>query len=248
MSFTRCIVAWGLSWVGRGRKTVLTCFTCSSHKRCDVRADVMRTGHWYGEGDGGGVAWIRSTRLLPSEALPKDGCPLLLFFLFTEGSHKQTTKEPVISHRRTYRLLCPRPREETKRGGGSDRILAATSNLSGVFFKSLLKAQKKWKCHLRVNFSNLACRQMDGTSPAHQELLQVGRGSVGTLSYQDRGGTRDQTNQELDPDKGAVFYIRVLCVSCRGEHILNLFLASPLPLPSPPTPHRWGVGLGGGRV
>lgn len=60
--------------------------------------------------------------------------------------------------------------------------------------------------------------------------------SVLDWQYQDTGayGTGSQrfsspqsNNQELDPDKGGVFYISVLCMSCRGEHILNLFICTP---------------------
>lgn len=156
MSFTCCIVAWGLSRVGRGRKTVLTCFTCSSHKRCDVRADVMRTGHWYGEGDGGGVAWIRPTRLLPSEALPKDGCPLLLFFVYW-GFSQTDDKRTGHQSQKNLPLALPPSQRGNQEGGGHWQDTCSNKQSAWVFFlkKSLLKAQKTWKCHVSVNSSNL---------------------------------------------------------------------------------------------
>lgn len=49
----------------------------------------------------------------------------LFFFLFTEGSY---------SHRRTYRLLCSRPREETEGGGGALTGYLQQQAICRVFF------------------------------------------------------------------------------------------------------------------
>lgn len=91
-----------------------------------------------------------------------------------------------------------------------------------------------------------------GQAPPTRNYYKWGGTLCELCSIRTRGGTRDQTNQELDPDEVAVFYIRVLCVSCRGEHILSLFHAPPpnppLPLLLPVLSATGGVGLGGGRV
>lgn len=45
-------------------------------------------------------------------------------------------------------------------------------------------------------------------------------------------------NQKLDPEKGDVFYIIVLCMSCCGEQILNLFLSDLTSHSATPSPYH----------
>lgn len=196
------------------------------------------------QGDRSGITWIRSPGL-PPWLYQRMVAP----FLTAGGVSHQHTKtlsdhSSSTTHRRTDYLLWPvrdPPRENQE--GGTGRTLVERSNVwrRSVFlsvFKLKRSANVTTMWTLQISTETLVCRWMDGTIPPFDPQRGFWVNSMRDWQHQDATGPhvapgtlvvfpapQSNNQKKLDPEKGDVFYIRVLCMSCRGEHILSLFIS-----------------------
>lgn len=213
MSFTCCIVAWGLSRVGRGRKKRF--WRVSRVAAINVvMSELMSWGRDTGTAKGMEGAWPESGRpgCYPLRLYQRT-VALFFFFLFTEGSHKQTTKEPVISHRRTYRLLCPRPREETKRGGQWTGYLQQQAKK--ISFKSPKEVKMSPQCELFKSLVRLLSADgCTGQAPPTRNYYKWGGALCELCSIRTQGAPAIEPIRNWIPTRVPSF--TSVCFVCRA--------------------------------
>lgn len=143
-------------------------------------------GHWY-SGGWSGVTWIRSPGL-PSAALPKDGCPLLVHWgvLTHTLKYYKTTAHQWSSLTKEHLL-----ERQQRKSGRQD----ACREEQCVFFLSLFKLKRSanitsaWT--LQISGETLVCRWMDGVIPPRDTTR--GRDSVWTPCESDSIRTQGPT-------------------------------------------------------
>lgn len=149
-------------------------------------------------------------------------------------THKSTIRPQLTGGRHSQKNTCLSARRGNQEGGRQD----ARREERCVFlylFLSLTEAQisprrELFKSPLRLLFADgWMGRSRHSTLHGEETLCELPArstvsGHKGTFFF----SAPQSNNQKLDPEKGGVFYICVLCVSCRGEHILSLFCFSDL--------------------
>lgn len=164
----------------------------------------------------------------------------------------------MITYKRTDYLLRPIRATWEEIKGLNDRMLEEKkSNESRSVFLPLFKLKRSanvtsiWT--LQISVETLVCRRMEGTiPPPHREgtLCEL---CVGTRVSGHKGPwdgksvvyfhTTIKQSKTWSWEQGGVFYIRVLCASCHGEHILGLFISDLTACSSQPL-HRTVCALG----
>lgn len=168
---------------------------------------------------------------------------------FKSGHHSQ----------RTHCLLCPVQSPQRKSRGRMVGYLSRRSKCQGLFFYlflSLKEVQMSPQCELFKSLLRLLFAEgwMNGIIPPLYATR--GRDSVWTPCESDSIRRQGPEGPELSGFyttikqsktrswESDVFYIRVFCMSCCGEHILSLFISDLTShFSQPPPPYRLRVQL-----